>query len=284
MTGLTKKVINMVMRRAIRVFNPCENTMSQAISPCSVTLKISKTSVMLYAVRYIKRAGEAGATMQEYLGSFPISSTEIPVTFDALLRQATVGRPDRYAALLEKIDERVLGPARLQATAAAQKKAWEMLSEHLDLAASQLQQAKALPYFEQYVQHPAMQVAVSAIVEQASSAIRAHPKAVEGTRQTKELHLLATHDASGKVPAEHRLQMLLAQLGQTCDEIAALMPDAARHFRRGHKFEPATTELVKKAWFKTSDAIAALGGRSQLRRPKRWEHLRTDLALEKWGS
>lgn len=250
--------------------------MSQTISPCSVTLKISKSSVMLYASRYMKRSGEPGATTQEYLASFSITSTEVPANFKSLLRQATAGRPDRYQALMLRIEERVLEPARALAVIEQRTKAWVSLAEHLEIATAQLQLAKGLPHFEHHVRHPVMQIAVKQIVEQANSAV--YDEAASGgspapaaatSKQTNE-------DGSSGITAEAKLQALLSQLGQTCEEIAELMPEAARHFRRGHKFDSVTIDLVKQTWFKTSDAVAALGGRSQLRRPKKWEHLRLE--------
>lgn len=230
---------------------------------------------MLYAIRYVKRAGEPGATVQEYLDSFPVNKTAVPVQFDTLLRQATVGRPDRYKELLQKIEERALAPARKKAAAEAQKSAWTLLSEHLEVVASQFEMARALPFYDHHVKHPAIQIMVKHIAEQASSAVLVAPVPQDTDIQVQRSETQALADAAGEIPPEERLQALLLQLGQTCDEIAGLMPEAARHFRRGHKFETATSELVKQAWFKTSDAIAALGGRSQLRRPKKWEHLRT---------
>lgn len=58
----------------------------------SVSLKIGRASVMLYANSYRKpTAVSAGCSTQEYLGSFSVHATEIPPVFDALLRQATSG-------------------------------------------------------------------------------------------------------------------------------------------------------------------------------------------------
>lgn len=231
---------------------------------------------MLYTSRYVKRSGEPGATTQEYLASFSITSTEVPANFKSLLRQATAGRPERYQALMQRIEVRVLEPARALAAIEQQKKAWVNLAEHLEIATAQLQLAKALPHFEHHVRHPAMQIAVKQIVEQANSAVYDGAASGGSPALTTATGKQANEDGLSGITAEAKLQALLSQLGQTCNEITELMPEAARNFRRGHKFEPATTELVKKAWFKTSDAISALGGRSQLRRPKRWEHLRTE--------
>ena len=80
----------------------------------SVSLKIGSTSVMLYANCYRKpNDGASGFSTQEYLGSFSVNATEVPTEFDALLRQATAGRPQRYLELHERIKTRVLEPIPL---------------------------------------------------------------------------------------------------------------------------------------------------------------------------
>lgn len=146
--------------------------MSQPIQPCSVTLKISKSSVMLYANRYLRHEGEPGATAQQYLASFATRCTDIPPAFDAILRQATAGQPGRYRQLCQRIEERVLVPARRQAQAEALKKSWVQLAQYLEDATEQLQQAQDLPHFDELIAHPAMQVAVQILVGQARRALR----------------------------------------------------------------------------------------------------------------
>jgi hypothetical protein len=82
------------------------------VHPPSVSLKINRSSVMLYANHYVRLPEGVGATSQSYLGSFPVNATEVPERFEALLRQATQGRPERYLALMERITREVLVPAR----------------------------------------------------------------------------------------------------------------------------------------------------------------------------
>ena len=72
--------------------------------------------------------------------------------------------------------------------------------------------------------------------------------------------------------------MLLMRINGACQEISAMMPEAADQFRRGHPFQDYTVELVRQLWFDSSDAIAALNGRGQLKRPKMWDALRAELA------
>ena len=92
---------------------PLESAMTER-TPGSASLKLSRTSVMLYENGYERLADGRAASTQRYLGSFPRSATAIPAKFDALLREATRWRPGRYQALLERIHREVLGPARLR--------------------------------------------------------------------------------------------------------------------------------------------------------------------------
>ena len=71
--------------------------------------------------------------------------------------------------------------------------------------------------------------------------------------------------------------MLLMRINGACQEISSMMPEAARQFRRGYPFQDHTVELVRQLWFNSSDAIAALNGRGQLKRPKVWESLRAEV-------
>ena len=83
-----------------------------ASTPGSASLKLSRTSVMLYENGYERLPDGRAASTQRYLGSFPRSATDIPAKFDALLREATRGQPGRYQTLLERIQREVLEPAR----------------------------------------------------------------------------------------------------------------------------------------------------------------------------
>ena len=74
------------------------------IAPTSVSLKINRTSAMLYANKYVRLPNGSGASSQTYLASFPVSATDLPKEFESILRSATVGRPERYKALIERIE------------------------------------------------------------------------------------------------------------------------------------------------------------------------------------
>jgi hypothetical protein len=91
-----------------------------------------------------------------------------------------------------------------------------------------------------------------------------------GTRAAKEL-------VSSVIPlprtesAESKLLRLLHAIETACDEIVTLMPQSAQHFPKGHVFKDETVRQAQRIWFKSADAIAAMNGRQQLKRPKNWE-------------
>lgn len=113
-----------------------------ASTPGSASLKLSRTSVMLYENGYERLADGRGASTQRYLGSFARSATDIPPKFDALLREATRGRPGRYQTLLERIQREVLEPARrrkAEAQSAARRAAVEVALDYALDAVSGIQ-------------------------------------------------------------------------------------------------------------------------------------------------
>jgi len=113
-----------------------------ASTPGSASLKLSRTSVMLYENGYERLPDGRAASTQRYLGSFPRSATDIPPKFDALLREATSGRPGRYQALLERIGREVLEPARrrkAEAQSAARRAAVEAALDYALDAVSGIQ-------------------------------------------------------------------------------------------------------------------------------------------------
>lgn len=77
--------------------------------------------------------------------------------------------------------------------------------------------------------------------------------------------------------AEDRLVRLLRTIEAACVEVEALMPESAKQFRRGFEFRDETVRQVRRVWFKCADAISAMNGRQQLKRPKNWEPLRREV-------
>lgn len=221
---------------------------------------------MLYANGYRKDAGAGhGQSVQEYLASFSVNATQIPPQFDALLRQLTCLHPQRYGQLVERLTQRVLEPARQRALDKRRQQQKQQTLAVLGFALQQLQglQAAAEPEVQRVVAEvlsvaQGLLTPESGLVPVASAGATAVDAAAEGA----------------VVQPEERLAQLLALTNAHLTEMASLMPESARKFRKGYAFKESTVARVREFWFRASDAVAALGGRGQLRRPKSWEHLR----------
>ena len=264
---------------------------ASGIDGASVSLKIGRTSVMLYRNEYLKPSGNRpGCSVQEYLGSFSVHATEIPPAFDALLRQATSGRPERYRALVERLEQRVLAPARQRHAEQLRRHQREHVLGLLGFAQQQLHAVGDVPDAAAHLAAPEVLGAVTQVVHSAQR-LQVMPGAVfPGTGlETGDTPARASSTASGADPVEapeaedevaspeERLQMLLMRINSACHEISSMMPEAAKQFRRGYPFQEHTVDLVRQLWFNSSDAIAALNGRGQLKRPKVWESLRAEV-------
>ncbi len=83
------------------------------------------------------------------------------------------------------------------------------------------------------------------------------------------------------MPTATARTQVLAVANVHLTEMASLMPESAGKFRKGYPFNESTVAQVREFWFRESDAVAALGGRGQLRRPKSWEHLREQVFAAK---
>lgn len=248
------------------------------LSPQSVSLKIGRTSVMLYANGYRKDAGAGhGQSVQEYLASFSVNATQIPPQFDALLRQLTCLQPERYGQLVERLTQRVLEPARQRALDKQRVQQKQQTLAVLGFALQQLQglQAAAEPEVQRAVAEvlsvaQGLLTPESGLVPVPSAGVTAVDAAAEGAVVQP---MAAGEQVQHKQP-EERLAELLALTNVHLTEMASLMPESARKFRKGYAFKESTVARVREFWFRASDAVAALGGRGQLRRPKSWEHLR----------
>lgn len=130
------------------------------------------------------------------------------------------------------------------------------------------------------------------IERQVRNELAAQDQTVESLNPKRNSKLAPDHSAAAEVampileldePPEAKLVRLLRAIESACDEVIALMPESARHFKRGHEFQPETVRQVQRVWFKASDAIAALNGRQPLKRPKNWEPMR-ERVLGAWRS
>jgi hypothetical protein len=134
------------------------------LSPTAVTLKINKTSVMLYACIYVRLPEGVGATVQTYLGSFPVTATEVPPKFAALMREATLGRPDRYQELMARITNKVLEPARTRLEREAVERQRVAITQALAWATQALQDLSGLANFDALVRTPELQAALAGLL------------------------------------------------------------------------------------------------------------------------
>lgn len=242
------------------------------IQPTSVSLKINRTSVMLYANRYVRLPDGSGASSQAYLASFPITATELPVAFESLLRAATTGRPERYQALRQRIDVEVLIPARQREAEETARRNLQGIENALRWAAQNLEAIHCLPAYNDLIDRPELQRLLANLLD--TSATLASN--MQPGMQTET----PTPPAEPNPLPEQRLQALMTNLENTCLEIGALLPESAQIFKRGHIFERETVALVKRLWFRTSDVIARLGSRGQFRRPAGWSALRLSVLKE----
>ncbi len=234
----------------------------------SVTLKINKSSVMLYSSQYVKLTGQGGATAQRYLGSFPVTATEVPASFESLLREGTRGRPERYRALMLRIENEVLVPAKIRKEQEERQRSRDAIVNAMTWAAQNLRAIPEMSHYATHIGRPDLQVVLTGLLEETKLLSR-------DIQQPKP-----ERPATVIEDPEEKLKRLLAVVEVACTEIAALMPESAQNFKRGHGFQSETVERVQRLWFRTSDAIAALSARSQLRRPRQWSNLRSTVFRE----
>lgn len=242
------------------------------ISPTSVTLKINKTSVMLYANRYLKLPDQGGATVQAYLGSFPVTACEVPAKFEALLRGATEGRPERYQALMRRITDDVIVPARLEKEREEIHRRRLAIGNALRWARKNLAELPEMPFYATHIGSPELQSLLKDLHGEFDHLAADIALPEQATPEDKS-------NESKKV-AEEKLQRLLETVELACAEIVALMPEATKAFKRSYVFQPQTLAQVQRLWFRTSDAVAALSARRQLRRPRLWGTLRAKVLAD----
>jgi len=122
----------------------------------SISMKINRTSVMLYANEYHKPPdGGAGHAVQRYLGSCSVNVTELPAAFHALLREGTRGQPERYLALMQRLQDRVLEPARQRQRELEHRQRHQHVLGTLGTAIQDLSELEGLPEFDEHRKRPA---------------------------------------------------------------------------------------------------------------------------------
>jgi hypothetical protein len=134
------------------------------LAPTAVTLKINRTSVMLYACHYVRLPEGVGATVQTYLASFPVTATEVPARFAAQLHEATLGRPERYQALMRRINVEVLEPARARRERAEAERQRVAIAQALDWATQALRELPGMANYAKIILTPDAQAALAALM------------------------------------------------------------------------------------------------------------------------
>lgn len=233
----------------------------------SVSLKIGPKSVALFDNRYEKSSNrQGGRSVQQYLGSFSSDSTEIPADFLQLLRDNTLGRQDRFDELLQRIETRVLQPARERKQLLERQRQQQRLMQILSTAHHYASEVAQDPHLKEFLQDASVQNLVSSFY---TSVADLQEQKIRLLKQDVEFYQV-------KLEPEKRLQQLLQQHKQVCDEICAMMPVAAGSFARGYEFGESTVDLVKALWFSNSEVISLLNRRNQLKRPANWSKMNDD--------
>lgn len=233
----------------------------------SVSLKIGRKSVTLFSNHYEKStSGGGGQSVQKYLGSFSSDCTEIPADFLTLLRDNTLGRQDRLDELLQRIENRVLEPARERKRLLEQQQQKQRLVQLLSVAHSYTTEVAQTSIFNESMHDANVQELVSNFYTTVSGLQEQKNRLLEQGTESTEVELLP----------EQKLQQLLQQHKQICDEICTMMPVAAGSFARGYEFGESTVDLVKILWFSNSEVISLLNRRTQLKRPANWSKISED--------
>ena len=246
-------------------------------SPFSVSLKINATSVMLYRNIYLKGTGDQrGLSAQEYLCSFSLHETDIPLEFQERLRQATAGHPQRYQELMQAIHDRALVPARQRRQAKELLEQRSRIKGWVCFAHLQIKEVAGCAYRDIHLADPEIQQEVRLVVEEAKRLVvqPTKPNVVENHAQL----------SSDSARSEQRLWQLLADINHACHEIQQMVPMSGQQFGRGYDFSTDTVQQVQKMWFNTADAIAVLNQRQQLKRPGQWSEMRRDVMQLSSGS
>ena len=232
----------------------------------SVSLKIGRKSVTLFSNHYEKStSGGGGQSVQKYLGSFSSDCTEIPADFLQLLRDNTLGRQDRFDELIKRIETRVLQPARERKQLLEQKQQQQHLMRLLMTAQHCAVEVTQSQHLDESLRDANVQDLVSNFYTTVADL------------QEQKIRVLKSDTESTAVELpEKKLQQLLQQHKQLCDEVCAMMPVAAGSFGRGYEFEELTLELVKALWFSNSEIISLLNRRTQLKRPANWSKMSGD--------
>lgn len=195
-------------------------------------------------------------------GVFRATAQKYLLIFLQLLRDNTLGRQDRFDELMQRIENRVLEPARLRKQLLEQKQQQQHLMRLLMTAQHCAVEVTQSQHLDESLRDANVQDLVSNFYITVADL------------QEQKIRVLKSDTESTAVELpEKKLQQLLQQHKQICDEVCAMMPVAAGSFGRGYEFEDLTIELVKALWFSNSEIISLLNRRTQLKRPANWSKM-----------
>jgi hypothetical protein len=167
-----------------------------------------------------------------------------------------------------RIENEVLVPAKIRREQEERQSSREAVVNAMQWAAQNLRAIPEMSHYATHIGRPDLQVALKALLD-------------ESARMSRDIQQPKPERPATVIEdPEEKLKRLLAVVEVACTEIAALMPESAQNFKRGHGFQSETVERVQRIWFRTSDAIAALSARSQFRRPGQWSNLRSTVLRE----
>lgn len=205
----------------------------------SSTLKISGRSVMLYRSEY-DRATKA--TRQQYLGGFSRSLTAIPQRFLKLL-EANTRDPKKLHAMLVRIENEVLEPARARAAEADKQR------RNLDAIAPVVEARRAM-------NRAARCVESAPDCEELSAELGRLKQAYEQVLLAKPL------DANRDDVALRAFEAL----GAACEQVVEAQQSMPRRTAPTHE----AVNAWQRTWYQYQDMLSAVTRRSAFKRPAGW--------------
>lgn len=241
----------------------------------SVSLKFSMSSVMLYENRYLPAAdGRPGASAQIYVASFSTSESELPTGFEAKLRQLTENAPERYHALVSRIEERVLEPKRAKRKADEVERALMATTFALERASVSVIRVAESVKAGQVVPRDDTRIAAGALIQaiERLGAAMQIPTATATPVMPLAVEQTAVLPTLGKDAPERRLLRLLELAHQTNADLRVALEQVPKG--RAFRFQDSTVRTWQQLWFSTADMQSALTSRAALSRPRGWSELR----------
>jgi len=245
----------------------------------SVSLKFSKSSVMLYENRYLPAAdGRPGSSAQIYVASFSTAEAELPAGFAAKLRQLTESAPERYDELVSRVEERVLEPQRAKRKADEVDRALMATALALERASTSVVRVAESVEAGRVFPNEETRAAAAALVQ----AMKRLGAAMQSQTATPALVTLLAVEHALKVTTpvheapEQRLLRLLTLAHQTNADLRVALEQVPKG--RAFRFQDATVRTWQQLWYSTADMQSALTSRAALARPRGWSELRERVA------